>query len=110
MSWWTAFALTQAIEMPIYGVGSRGSGLTVAWRIAIAFGASAITHPVVWFVLPGPLTPMLGYWGYFAVAEGFAFVAEALYLRAFDLERPWLWAFAANATSASTGLVIHALM
>jgi hypothetical protein len=109
MSWWVAFALTQSIEMPLYVWGTRDAELPVPWRVAIAFGASALTHPVVWFVLPGLLMPRLGYWGFFAVAETFAVVAEALYLRAFGIENPWRLALLANVASASTGLVLHAL-
>lgn len=106
MSWITAFVLTQVIELPIYAWGTRDAGLSVPWRLWIAFGASAVTHPVVWFVLRPQLSPALGFEGFFLVAETFAVVAEALYLRAFGIARPWSLALAANATSASAGLLL----
>lgn len=107
MTWWTAFLLTQAIEMPVYALAMRGTPLSWAWRASVAFGASALTHPVVWFVLPGLFEPSLGWWGYVLVAETFAVVAEALYLRAFAIPRPWAWALAANGLSATIGLWIN---
>ncbi|MCB9688719.1 MAG: hypothetical protein H6738_18815 [Alphaproteobacteria bacterium] len=109
MTWVTAFLLTQAIEMPIYLFGSRGSDLPVPWRVAVAFGASALTHPIVWFVLRDLLEARLGFWAYFAIAETFAVVVEALYLRWFELRRPLLWSLLANGTSASVGLLIWAV-
>lgn len=106
MSWWVAFALTQAIEMPVYWLGTRKDALEPGWRLVAMFGPSALTHPMVWFGLRG-LEPALGFWGYFAVAETFAVVAEALYLRAFGVASPWRLALLANATSAGIGLLIH---
>ncbi len=108
MSWLTAFLLTQALEVPIFLVGMRGGPLPWPWRLAAALGASGLTHPIVWFVLPG-LDPLIGYWGYFAVAESFAFFAEWAWLRAFEVERPGWWSLLANGFSATTGLVVHAL-
>lgn len=104
MSWWAAFALTQAIEVPIYVLGTRNAALPLPWRIAVGFGASALTHPVVWFVLRALEAP-LGFAAYFAVAETFAVLAEALYLRAFALPRPLWLAAIANGTSAGAGLL-----
>lgn len=109
MTWGTAFLLTQAIEMPIYGLGTRDSGLSVAWRVAVGFGASALTHPIVWFVLRELLEARLGFWAYFAVAETFAVVVEALYLRWFEVRRPWALSLVANGTSASVGLLLWAV-
>lgn len=104
MSWWVAFALTQAVEVPIYLLGTRGTELSVPWRLAIAFGTSAVTHPIVWFVLVGLREP-LGYWGYVAVAEAFAVGVEAIYLRAFGVPRAGWLALGANAASVSVGLL-----
>ncbi|MEZ4319985.1 MAG: hypothetical protein R3F61_20910 [Myxococcota bacterium] len=108
MTWAVAFALTQGLEMPIYWLGTRAV-LPPAWRLAVGFGASAATHPIVWFVLPGLLQPTLGYWGFVAIAETFAFVAEALYLRAFRVPNPWIWSLLANATSFGVGMAYYAL-
>lgn len=104
MTWGVAFALTQAIEVPIYWLGTRRAPLAPAWRLAVGFGASALTHPIVFFVLRAWLEPRLGYWAYLVLAEAFAVIVEGLYLRAFDVPRPWLLALVANGTSVTTGL------
>jgi p-aminobenzoyl-glutamate transporter AbgT len=103
VSWSFAFALTQAIEVPIYTFALRRRGLGVA--AIVGFGASALTHPVVWFVLRPLLEPRLGYWPYVASAEVFAWVAEAAYLRALGEPSPRAagLAFVANATSVAVG-------
>lgn len=104
MSWWTAFAITQAVELPVYLWGTRGSDLRLGERIAVGFGASALTHPVVWFVLRGLEAPW-GFVAYFVLAESFAVGAEALYLRAFGVRRAGWLSLAANGASASVGLL-----
>ena len=126
-----AFAITQIVEVPIYiaalgasrGRTMRSPARSLPARAAIAFGASAITHPVVWLVMPA-----LSMWVYSAlfgrvferadpgvvartlfygvVAETFAVACEALYLRAFGVRRALLWATAANAASVIVGAVI----
>ncbi len=129
MSWFGAFAVTQLVEMPIHARAllrrrdaSDGSSASSdrALRFVAAFGASALTHPVVWFVLP-KLQRALGYWGYVAVAETFAVVAEAAYLCAWSasraprdgdalsFSRALVWSFAANAASVVVGLSMRAL-
>ncbi|MCA9493541.1 MAG: hypothetical protein KC621_26600 [Myxococcales bacterium] len=109
MTWGTAFLLTQLVEMPIYAIGTRDSELSVPWRVAVAFGASALTHPIVWFVLRDLLEQRLGFWAYFAIAETFAVLVEALYLRWFEIRRALLWSLVANGTSASVGLLLWAV-
>jgi hypothetical protein len=88
LRWLAAFAFTQYVEVPLwaealekYGANKRGFGA----RAAIGFGASALTHPVVWFVFPR-IVPF-GYWPMVGAAETFAVVAEALYMKAFGLRR-----------------------
>ena len=99
--WLEAFVLTQVVEMPIYSVVAEGRW----WkRLAIAFGASAITHPIVWFVIMPNFGP---YWTMVAIAEGFAFAAEAVYLRLLGVRRAWLWALVANAASFGGGLLYY---
>ena len=101
--WLSAFAFTQLVEVPLYTVAlrrRRGAGL---W----ALGASALSHPVVWFLLPR--LPWGGrYWLYVGVAEAFAVGAEALYLRALGVGRPLGWALLANGASAGLGLAARA--
>lgn len=104
MTWVQAFLITQALEVPVYLLGTRGSRLSWPLRVGVALGASALTHPAVWFVLPPLLEPRLGWWGFFAVAESFAVLAEWGYLRAFDVERPLGLSAAANGVSLTFGL------
>jgi hypothetical protein len=121
--WHEAFLFTQAIEIPVYLVGMQRERLELGWarRALVAFGATALTHPIVWFVLPltislfaklgsalGAGSPQLfGYWGYVAVAETFAVGAEAIYLGMFGVKRPLVLAFVANGASAGIGLTLR---
>ena len=109
-AWLSAFLFTQAVEIPIYtrALGRVPHGLAV--KIAIAFGASALTHPIVWFVIPGLLTR--SYEEMVVGAELFAVLVEGFYLHAlgvFDLRRAMLWSLLANASSASLGLASRAI-
>jgi hypothetical protein len=101
LAWLEAFAFTQLVEVPVY---MRGLGCS-PWR---AFGASALTHPVVWFLfghpgLPGP------YWARVAAAEVFACLAEAAYFRRWGARRALGWSLVANAASLALGLASRAL-
>lgn len=123
-SYGIAFAITQLVEVPIYVLALRRSRAQEAvarswWQhIAIGFGASMLTHPIVWFVMPavwlwiyvtavGAGAPVLGLTartlGYGVLAEGFAVIAEAFYLRAIAVRRALLWALGANAASVVIG-------
>ncbi|MGE0785401.1 MAG: hypothetical protein AB7S26_06925 [Sandaracinaceae bacterium] len=93
--WAFAFLFTQCVEMAVY-TRVLDPRRPLRERLAIAFGASAITHPLVWFVIPpaiygihdalgGDVDRIQLYWVAIAVAELFAFTAEALWLRAFGL-------------------------
>jgi hypothetical protein len=73
-----ALALTLAIETPIVAATlRRWYGVRPLRGIGVGMAANALTHPIVWFVLPGWLLPTLGYLGYLLVAEAFAWLAEA---------------------------------
>jgi hypothetical protein len=104
-SWAVAFALTHAIEVPIYLALLR-----LGWtkRVCLAFGTSALTHPYVWFVWPALLVSPLGYWGYVAFAETFAVLVEAGMCVCFGvpLRRALTAALAANLSSFGLGLLI----
>jgi hypothetical protein len=65
----------------------------------VAFGASALTHPIVFWVFPRVWPG--SYWSMIAAAELFAVVVEWLYLRRFALRHAFLWSLAANAASYS---------
>jgi hypothetical protein len=96
----------------------RGARRPLLARALVAFGASLVTHPVVWFVMPRvfysppileTVPPDAVYPLMVSVAETFAIAVEALYLHAFGLRRAWAWALAANLVSASLGLASRAL-
>lgn len=99
--WLTAFALTQALEMPIYRWASK------SWRVA--FFASAITHPVVWFIFPQLVVFSVPWPAVIALAETFAVVVEWAWLRANKVERALAWSLVANGFSFTTGLVLREL-
>ena len=115
-AWLSAFAFTQAVEVPLYVIAFRRSALhaarprSLATYALLGFAASAITHPFVWFFLPWiggtPYAQMV------LRAETFAIVVEGFYLfvlGAFDLKRSLLWSLVINATSASVGLLSRSL-
>ncbi len=106
LAWLAAFAVTQIVEMPIYAFALRERGW--AQRLALAFGASAVTHPFVWFLFPALIEP---YWTMVVCAEAFAVGVEALWLWAFGLTgwRAILWALVANGTSVGVGFALYAL-
>ena len=112
--WLIAFVTTQVVEVPIYmrALLERGGRVTgeapvfARWpaALAVAFAASAITHPIVWFVWPRVISG--DYVLMVAVAEAFAILAEAAWLRAFGLRRALLWAGFANAASVVFGMIL----
>jgi hypothetical protein len=101
-AWLSAFLFTQLVEMPIYR-----RGLGVSWLAA--FGASALTHPIVWFVIFHDAVR----WDYTTkavAAELFAWLAEAAYFRfCFGRKKALVWALLANAASVALGLISRAL-
>lgn len=98
-AWLIAFALTQLVEVPIYLVATKRN-------LQVAFLASTFTHPIVWFVFP--LVP-IAYWPMVALAEAFAVVVEAAWLRVNRVSHPVRWSVIANASSVAVGLLIRAL-
>jgi len=114
MDWLWAFLFTQAVEMPVYMRGLRV-------RYYEAFGASAVTHPIVWFLIPPAceglylrllaphpslrLSADARYWAMVVIAESFAIAGEALYFRLLDKKKTWRWSFAANMASVTLGLL-----
>jgi hypothetical protein len=101
-AWLRAFLFTQLIEVPIYVRGLRCS----PW---VAFGASALTHPIVWFGFFSPRW-QAGYTTKLVAAESFAWLAEAAYFRlGFRRPRAWFWSLAANGASLGLGLLSRRL-
>ncbi|HVK63939.1 MAG TPA: hypothetical protein VM694_05680 [Polyangium sp.] len=118
MDWFWAFVFTQVVEIPIYVYGFRV-------RVYEAFGASALTHPIVWFVIPtlwerfylavfAPhpslwISQTPRYWIMVVIAETFAVTAEAGYFRFIGKKKTLGWAFAANMASVTLGFASRAL-
>lgn len=101
--WLAAFAFTQAVEGPIYAFALRDRPCIP--RLAVALGASTLTHPLVWFA--SPHLP-LAYVGRVAVAEVGAVLVEAAWLALFHVRRPLAWSLLANAASLTLGLASRA--
>lgn len=105
-AWALAFLITQAIEVPIYALGLRRRG----WGLAMLLGAgaSALSHPLVWFVLQPMMEPRGSFAAFVVVAELFAWSLETVYLRLADV--PWrrsaVLALVANATSVTLGWLL----
>lgn len=110
-AWLGAFVFTQVVEVPIWTHAlvrhrrhDRAGGAWPIWTCAAAaFGASAITHPFVWFAFPRYAPG--GYWAMVVQAEAFAVLAEAFYTNLLGLRRALAWSLLANAASAGLGLV-----
>jgi hypothetical protein len=116
-SWLAAFALTQVIEMPLY------LRLTVPRRPWVAFGASAWTHPLLWFAwpiawnwlanhAPTVLLPWLDggdreAWLATGIAEVAIVALEALWFQGFGGRRPWRASLLANGASCGAGVLLH---
>jgi hypothetical protein len=106
LRWFVAFAFTQIVEIPLWTLALRRWSerrRPTATNVAIAFGASALTHPIVWFGFPR-LVPH-HYLVMVALAEAFAVIAEALYTRAFGLRRAFWVSLVVNGASAGLGLL-----
>jgi hypothetical protein len=97
-SWLFAFAVTQAIEAPIY----RGA-LGGRWGVALI--ASLLTHPLVFSATAA--APLEWFWWVLLAAEAFAVLAEALYLRRAGLKDALLWSITANGASFAAGSLLE---
>jgi hypothetical protein len=113
-AWLWAFLFTQAVEVPIWAWAlrrrRRAAPDRAPWPVwlclAAGFGASAITHPFVWFAFP-----RYGSRSYLVMvieAESFAVGVEALYTGALGLEDALAWSVVANASSLGLGLASRA--
>jgi hypothetical protein len=101
--WLVALAFTQVIEVPLYAYALRRHArrpLGLLTCLCVAFLASLITLPVVWFVMP---LLFESYWRMAVAAETFVVLTEGALMRLCGLRRPWLWSLGVNATSALLG-------
>ncbi len=106
--WLIAFAFTQLVECPVYWSTMDDQKWSATKKLIIAFGASAITHPFVWFGFPllwAVTGEIGGYWGMVVAAETFAVVVEGIYLWRLGVRRALLWALVANGASVTLGLI-----
>ncbi len=96
-AWFWAFLFTQMVEVPIYSVGLRVGVLP-------ALGASAITHPILWFAL-FPYVHLPYVW-MIVIGESFALLVEAAYFAwVFRRPRALLWSAIANGASFGAGML-----
>ena len=108
MTWIVAFSLTQMIEITVGLLIWRKEKGSLSRKIGILFGASALTHPLVWFVFP----KMSAEWGltypeYLLMAEAYAYCVEAFYYFSLRISRPILLSTVTNSCSFLTGLFVH---
>jgi len=113
LAWLAAFVFTQVVEMPIWTYALRtrtkpDERMELWACIAVAFGASAFTHPIVWFVFP-QIAPG-SYWAQVAQCEAFAVLAEAAYMSFLGLPSALAWSILANGASAGLGLLSRATL
>ena len=106
IGWLKRFALTQAVELPVYWLALAPR--PAAHRLAIGFAASALTHPLVVFALHPALAPLGEPWRLLAM-EGLVVAFEGWWLRRFGVRDPWLWALVANAASVAVGATLAGL-
>ncbi|HVU04942.1 MAG TPA: hypothetical protein VHE30_24495 [Polyangiaceae bacterium] len=110
LEWARAFALTLVVEWAVAIPLLRRFGASLPRVVALVTFAQLVTHPVVWFVLPGLPVPRLAF---LVVAETWAWLGEALFyavtLPALPRRRALGVALLANATSLGLGLAARAL-
>ena len=108
MTWIMAFTLTQVIEITVGMLFWRDKEVSSLRKISILFGASLITHPMVWFVFPQIRDEGgFSYGEYLLMAESYAYGVEALYYYAFRVQRPILLSVIANTCSFLTGVMLY---
>jgi hypothetical protein len=111
LRWLVAFAVTQAVEIPVYRRLARAT-------VVEAFLASALTHPIVWFVFPWTCARIHGaaelgwsrparLWTCVLAAEIFAVMVEAVWMRILRRDRPLVASICANAASVIIGLSLR---
>ena len=104
LAWFSAFVVTQLIECPIYRIALKHRTGPWLW----AFGASLITHPIVYFGFSAARFD--SYVSMLSWAEAFAVLAEAIYLQVLGVRFSILWALGANILSAAIGLGLRSLI
>ena len=72
LQWARAFAITLAIELPMYTWLLRRAGWSAPRALAGGFAANALSHPLLWFALPR-FEP---YWLFAATGEAMVVAVE----------------------------------
>lgn len=108
-AWLGAFALTQLVETPIHAA-ALGPDRPWSRRLLLGFGASALTHPIVFLGFPRLMPGHFAgdYWTAVAAAEAFAVAVEALYLSRLGVARAIGWSLLANGASVVVGQLSRA--
>jgi hypothetical protein len=104
-AWVVAFLFTQAVEVPIYSAALQRHRPIL--RFALAFGASLLTHPIVWAIV-GAFSAQ-EYWKLVAISEAFAISIEAGFLRALAVPTAFAWSLLANGSSLGLGLLCRSI-
>lgn len=114
MTQWSALALTFLIEVPIVLVLCRfwlARDVPTLHVIPVAFAATMITHPVVWWL--NKSLKMLSFWPRVTLLELLVVLVEAIvYALALSLgfKKGLIIAFIANAISFGGGLILYQLI
>ncbi len=106
IEWLAALALTQVVEVPIWLRAGRSTISSLGKNFLCAFGASAMTHPVLWFAFPWHWG---NYWAVLIAAESFAVVTESFWAKWWGLPYPWRVSLLANACSWVIGFLLQAI-
>jgi hypothetical protein len=108
----TALALTYAVELPLLVALLRGRA-TWPRILGAGFLASAVTHPLLWFVWPR-VVPLESYALFLATGEGLVVAVEAVVIWALALggrRAAWrvavLASVAVNGASCAAGLLLQ---
>jgi hypothetical protein len=101
-AWLHAYLLTQLIEVPLYlRAGRRRRDIP---SLAAAFGATTVTHPVLWLCFPWDPAH---YESSLVTGELFVVFTEGAILTAAGFRRPLLTSLTVNAISCGAGLVLQ---
>ena len=111
MNWIMAFSITQVVEITVGSLFWKDEDISTKRKCLTIFGASLITHPMVWFVFPNiQHEGGFSYEEYLLMAEGYAYSVEAFYYYVVKVKRPILLSIATNTCSFLLGLLIYAFV
>ena len=117
LTWKTAFLLTQIIEVSVgvsitrYAPKMWGSIHRMMTVIIGIVCASAITHPILWFVIhPWSLEHQWTHGTFFLVGEGYVWLTEGLWYKVLRFHRPFLFSLCLNLASFLFGLLLQQIL